>query len=309
MPFHDDHDPSLHLYSDDRYHCFASGDAVDLYADVKNIDSPVEAAYEFAEEFRIEVPGRDPVLEASIRERRDRERVLLAKATELHKLLEEYPNVRAWWEERGVGEELRCEFLLGATRDGGGATIPHFDHRGRVQGIVLRELAGGYTYPAIEEYAAYERPLMVFGDLGNDSDAYLVEGPIDALAVASVGATAVALGGSALSMTHRRDFLEIAERYPKKRFVALLDSDDASIEASRKVAAELYPAVKHAGVDFSEFADEGPRTRPTSSRPAGSRRSPSLSGRPPRSRRTSPCARLSALPTSTPKTRWVALTP
>jgi DNA primase len=43
-PFHDDHDPSLHLFPDGRFHCFvcrASGDAVDLYAHVKNIASSV----------------------------------------------------------------------------------------------------------------------------------------------------------------------------------------------------------------------------------------------------------------------------
>jgi DNA primase len=93
--FHDETEPSMHLYPEGRFHCFgcgASGDVVDLYAHAKEIESPIEALYELANEFGATLPGRDPHLEARLRERRVRERELLAESQRLQRNSTTTPN-------------------------------------------------------------------------------------------------------------------------------------------------------------------------------------------------------------------------
>jgi DNA primase len=53
-PDHQDDDPSMHLYHD-HAHCFACGfhgDVTDVWAAMRGLDRPVEAALDLAEEFR-----------------------------------------------------------------------------------------------------------------------------------------------------------------------------------------------------------------------------------------------------------------
>ena len=74
-----------------------------------------------------------------------------------------------------------------------------FWHRGRVHGLIRRKLEGEprYILPSAEELPDGHKPLFIPGSLGREI--FLVEGYIDALAVAATGKSAVAVGGTWIS--------------------------------------------------------------------------------------------------------------
>src|SRR5215217_367333 len=260
-PHHADSDPSCRIYPDDRYYCFAcgsGGDVSDFHAALRGLEPGVDATYAIAEEFGIELPDLDSGLEKRLRERRRRERELLGEARELHEKLANHPEIERWWEERGFSEELRREFLLGGSDPI--ATVPYWDRTGRPQAIITRNLGSEspkYQYPPIEEFASKTRPLMVFGPkISSGKSLFLVEGPLDGLAVAATGATAIALGGNRMSITQRQESVELVSGYSRLKFIPLLDGDEAGKEATVELLRDLYPHVLHAEVDYSVFNSE-----------------------------------------------------
>jgi DNA primase len=172
-PDHHDQDPSMHLY-DDHVHCFACGfhgDVTDVWAAQRGIDRPIEAALDLAGKFGIELPEVNSEARQKARERRDKEDLYLQQAKACHGTLARHPRVTEWWEARGFGQQLRERFLLGTNKDGTAAVIP-FWHRGRVQGLIRRNLAGEprYILPKAEEFAGGYRPLFIPGDHGQERD-------------------------------------------------------------------------------------------------------------------------------------------
>jgi DNA primase len=146
-PDHHDDNPSMHLY-DDHAHCFACGfhgDVTDVWAAMRGLDKPLEAALDLAREFGIELPEASPEASQKARERRDKEDLHLQQAKACHGALDRHPRVMEWWETRGFGQELRERFLLGTNKEGTAAVIP-FWHRGRVQGLIRRKLEGEPKY-------------------------------------------------------------------------------------------------------------------------------------------------------------------
>ncbi len=235
-PDHADRSPSFHAYADCRFHCYGCGwrgDATDLWAAVNGIEPGIEAALELAREFGVELPDADPAARREAEERRQRETELLGEAEGTHAALAEDPDVAEWWERRGFDESLRRRFLLVA--HGGAATIP-FWNRGRVEGLVTRRLRGEpkYELQKTEEFVRGYKPLFVPGPVR--AGAFLVEGYVDALALAALGYPAVAVGGTHMS-GRQLDELRLV---PGPIYV-LPDNDDSGDKAARRWVEELYP--------------------------------------------------------------------
>jgi Toprim-like len=167
--------------------------------------------------------------------RHQQEAEYLKQAEEYHEALVQYPSVVDWWEGRGFYEGLREKFLLGVTDDGHAATIP-FWNRGRVHGIVRRKLEGEpkYVLPKKEDLPAGYRPLFIPGRVREGM--FLVEGYVDALALAALGYGVAAVGGTYLNQKQ----LEELKRLPGQIYV-LPDADEEGRKAARRWVEELYP--------------------------------------------------------------------
>jgi DNA primase len=236
-PDHHDEDPSMHLY-EDHAHCFACGfhgDVTDVWAAMRGFDKPFEAALDLAGEFGIELPEVNPEACKKARERRDKEDLYLQQAKACHGALARHPRVTEWWEARGFGQEFRERFLLGTNKDGRAAVLP-FWHRGRVQGLIRRKLEGEpkYLYPKAEEFSGGYRPLFIPASVR--SGAFLTEGIVDALALAAVGESAIAVGGTGMS---RRQLREL-DAIPGPLYI-LPDADEEGAQAAREWVRKLYP--------------------------------------------------------------------
>jgi DNA primase len=236
-PDHPDANPSMHLYGD-HVHCFACdfhGDVTDVHAAIEGFSRAIEAALDLARKFGVELPEWDPEARRKIQERREKEDSYSKQAWACHRTLDGYPNVREWWEKRGFGQELRQRFLLGANEDGTAATIPYW-RRGRVQCLIERFLRGKskYLLPVSEKLPDGYKPLFIPGPL--KGEVFLVEGFIDALAVAALGESVVAIGGTGISREQMREL----ERIPSSLYI-LPDSDEEGAEAAHEWVRKLYP--------------------------------------------------------------------
>jgi DNA primase len=142
--------------------------------------------------------------------------------------------VANWWERRGFDEELRKRFLVGAV-DGAEASIP-FWNRGRVHGIVRRKLEGEpkYVLPKKEDFPVGHRPLFVPGPVKGEM--LLVEGYVDALALAALGYGVAAVGGTHANQQQMEELRRLSDR-----IYVLPDADEEGRKAARRWAEELYP--------------------------------------------------------------------
>jgi DNA primase len=117
----------------------------------------------------------------------------------------------------------------------GAAVIP-FWNRGRVEGFVRRYLEGEpkYKLQKAEKFVRGYRPLFIPGTA--HGEVFLVEGYVDALALAALGYSAVAVGG-----THASDRqLEELRRLPELIYI-LPDSDEPGNKAAREWVEKLCP--------------------------------------------------------------------
>ena len=247
-PEHPDNDPSMHNYGD-HVHCFACGfhgDVTDVRAAIKAFVRPIEAALDLAGEYGIELPEQDPEAQRRAQKRREKEDCYQKQAKACHKALCRHEDIVDWWEDRGFGEELRERFLLGANRDGTAAVIP-FWHRGRVQGLIRRKLDGEpkYLYPKAEDLPGGYRPLFIPGPVRAGS--FLVEGIVDALAVAALGESVVAIGGTNISREQREALMSL----PGPLYV-LPDADEEGQKAARKWVRDLYPKALLCPTEYGE---------------------------------------------------------
>jgi len=237
-PDHQDLNPSMHVYGDHTY-CFSCGfhgDVTDVYAAVHGLDRPIEAALELARKCGVELPEVDPKAQRKAQERRKKEGLYLQQARACHKALSLHEAVAGWWEKRGFCEELRERLLLGANK-GGTMAVISFWNRGRVKGLIHRKLRDEpkkYLYPNAEDFPEGHRPLFIPGSVR--AGAFLVEGIIDALAVAASGESAVAIGGTGIS----REQLRELERLPGPLYI-LPDADEEGAAAARQWVRYLYP--------------------------------------------------------------------
>jgi DNA primase len=236
-PDHDDEHPSFYVYDDDKFFCYGCrwrGDVVDLWAATKGLKPGMEAALDLAQEFSVDLPRASTKAKEAER-RRQLEAEYLKQAEEYHAVLSRHTRVVEWWEGRGFGDELRERFLLGVADDGAAATIP-FWNRGRVHGLIRRKLSGDpkYVLPKKEGFSAGHRPLFMPGRVREGM--FVVEGYIDALALATLGYGVAAVGG-----THpNREQLKGLRQLPGP-FYVLPDADEEGEKAARHLVEELYP--------------------------------------------------------------------
>src|SRR5215208_702846 len=254
-PDHHDDNPSMHLY-DDHAHCFACGfhgDVTDVWAAMRGFDKPLEAALDFAGEFAIEVPQANPEASQKARERRAKEDLYLQQAKACHEALSRHPRLREWWEARGFGKELREGFLLGTNKDGTAAVIP-FWHRGRVQGLLRRKLAGEprYILPKATELSGGYRPLFIPGPI--DREVFLVEGYIDALAIAITGRSVIAVGGTDISEAQSRELRKVLSE--DATIYILPDDDESGKEAARTWGRQYFPQAMVCPPSYGEAAKD-----------------------------------------------------
>jgi DNA primase len=247
-PGHEDTSPSMHNFGD-HVHCFSCsfhGDVVDLWAVKRGFGKALEAALDLAREYDIALPDVSPEVRRRALKRREKEDRYLRQAQACHRALEKHPHVREWWGGRGFGEELQQRFLLGVNRDGTAALIP-FWHRGRVQGFVRRKLEGApkYLYPKREEFTGGHRPLYIPGV--TRPSVFLVEGILDALAVAALGESVAAIGGTNIS----REQVEELRSIPGPLYV-LADDDKEGAEAARRWVQDFYPRAYLCPADYGE---------------------------------------------------------
>ncbi|PLS87629.1 MAG: hypothetical protein CYG60_00870 [Actinobacteria bacterium] len=249
FPEHEDNTPSFHCYPDQRFKCYGCrrhGDVTDLWAGVKGIEPGIEAALDLAREYGVELPQRDPEARKRAEEHRRQEAEYLRQAEVCHETLSLQARVADWWGRRRFGKELQERYLLGASPDGTEAVIP-FWHRGRVKGLIRRKLEGEpkYVYPKAEDFPEGYRPLFIPGPVRGE--AFLVEGIVDALALAALGAGAVAVGGTGIS---EHQMLEL-KRLSGSLYV-LPDADESGAEAAREWARALYPKALVCPAEYGE---------------------------------------------------------
>jgi DNA primase len=233
---HDDENPSFYAYPDGRFHCYGCGrhgDVVDLWATLKGLRPGIEAACDLAQEYGISLPEADLEATDKADERRRREAEYLEDAQKFHQALTRAQEVAEWWEQRGFDEDLRQRFLLGAHE--GAAVIP-FWTRGRVEGFIRRNLQGEpkYRLQRAEEFVRGYRPLFIPGALNGEM--FLVEGYVDALALAALGSSAIAIGGTHISDRQMEELMRI----PGRLYI-LPDDDGPGEEAARRWVEDLYP--------------------------------------------------------------------
>jgi DNA primase len=188
-----------------------------------------------AQEPGVNPPKVDSEAQEGAEERRSQEAEHLRQAQEAHKRLSERPNVAACWEDLRFNEELQEKFLLGSNDEGKAAIIP-FWNKGRVLGLIHRNLEGEpeYSLPREEEFPDGYRPLFVPGAVRGD--VFLVEGYVDALVTAALGFDAVAVGETNISQRQKEELM----RLPGLIYI-VPSSDEESEKAARQWVEDLYP--------------------------------------------------------------------
>jgi DNA primase len=237
-PDHEDNNTSFYLYPDSRFFCYGCrrhGDVVDLWALVKGLRPGLEAALDLAQEYGVDLPKTSPEARERAEQRREVEAEYLRQAEKHHEALSLQPHVIEWWEGRGFDEELCKRFMLGASEDGTAAAIP-FWHRGRVQGLIRRKLVGEpkYVLPKKNEFPYGHRPLFIAG--AAREGVVLVEGYVDALALAALGVDAAAIGGTVISKQQWDELWEL----PGPIYI-MPDDDEEGEKAARRWVEDLYP--------------------------------------------------------------------
>ncbi len=256
-PDHDDRDPSMHVYSE-HVHCYGcgwSGDVVDVWSVQKGLTRPIEAALDLAREFNVRLPEMSPEARQKAEEKREREADNLRLAQGCHAVLDQRAIVREWWQSRGFNSELRQRFLLGTNKDGTEAVIP-FWRRGRVLGHIRRSLEGDrkYILPKAEEFPEGYKPLFIPGaPLGKEI--FLVEGYIDALAVAVTGRSAIAVGGTGISDAQQAELAKLLGPEDARLYI-LPDADEEGAKAARTWAKRFFPRAMICTASYGEGAKD-----------------------------------------------------
>jgi DNA primase len=137
--------------------------------------------------------------------------------------------------------------LLGANENGTAAVIP-FWNRGRVQGLIHRNLEGEprYLYPKAEEFSRGYKPLFIPSSRVGGAT-FLVEGIVDALAVAVLGESAIAVGGTSISEEQMRELRNV----PGPLYI-LPDADEVGAKAARQWVWDLYPKALLCSAEYGE---------------------------------------------------------
>ncbi len=239
LPNHNDSTPSFYVYPDAHAHCYGCGfhgDVIDLWARLKGLQPGIEAALDLAREYYIQLPDRDPEEQRKADKRRQKEADYTWQAEAFYQSLASHPNVVAYLEQRGFSEELRRRFLLGANSDGSAVVIP-FWNRGRIQGLIRRQLyhKPKYILPQKEDFPSGYKPLLI--PSSKHGDLHIVEGYFDALAFAALNLNAIAVGGTGISQQQKAEL----ERLNGTLYI-FPDADDEGAKAAREMGERIISA-------------------------------------------------------------------
>lgn len=248
LPNHRDSTPSFNVYPDRHAHCYGCGfhgDVTDIWSAIRGLNPGIEAAIDLARTHSIRLPDRDPIKEAEEQSRRQQEIKYARIAKSSHEELLRQPRIAEYWQARGFDDELQKRFLLGSNRDGTSAIIP-FWHRGRIYGIIRRQLQRDpkYLLPEAKNFPNGYKPLFIPTAL--QGDVYIVEGFVDALALAAMGFNVVAIGGNKISSKQ----LEDLQRFSEDLFI-LPDADRSGVLAEEWTRL-LYPRSKICPAEYGE---------------------------------------------------------
>jgi len=189
-------------------------------------------------------------------ERSQKEADALEMARCVHAAMEEHRHqAREWWVSRGFCADSRQTFLLGSSGFGPippAAIIP-FWHRGRVMGLIRRQLEGDpkYILPKAEEFPDGYRPLFIPGPLGHEI--HLVEDYINALAVTACGRSAIAIGGTEISEAQSAELWKVV---PEDATIYILTDDESGQEAARAWGREFFPRARVCHPSYGEAAKD-----------------------------------------------------
>jgi DNA primase len=105
-----------------------------------------------------------------------------------------------------------------------------------VQGLIRRKLVGEpkYVLPKKNEFPYGHRPLFIAG--AAREGVVLVEGYVDALALAALGVDAAAIGGTVISKQQWDELWEL----PGPIYI-MPDDDEEGEKAARRWVEDLYP--------------------------------------------------------------------
>ena len=127
------------------------------------------------------------------------------------------------------------KFLVGDKQSSyfGRIIIPFYDNKNRVFFFQARTLFGDtlkYLNPSFEECNVKSSDILFPFD-NKEDDLFIVEGPLDAITVQSVGLNATSLQGSAIS----KNQISLIKRAKIKKIIISMDNDDAGKIAEKKI--------------------------------------------------------------------------
>lgn len=231
-PWHNDHDPSLHIYPDHVY-CFACGmtaDAITFVCKMENLT--FDEAVKFLLEYRRPTRVKQQAVTTAV----DAEEVY-----QPHQRLMGLPSwsyAWRWLSNRGLGTPIVRDLTVGWT--GKAYSIPHFANgtafnvKYRVHPQYLRE--GEHKYTSLPHHGfSFPYPWDFFRlHHGNSPVLFVVEGEFDAMVLLQASLPALSIpSGAGTSWSPWTAFFR---RF--KHIFVLYDMDEAGTIAARKLVEE-----------------------------------------------------------------------
>ncbi len=226
-PFHNDQTPSM-SFKDGRFKCFgcdASGDAIDLVARLKHLNT-TEAAQNITEVFHIHTPA--PV----------QKKPALTNHEPLSKYIDQCigafavaPAAQMYLQGRGFTGESMIRFRFGFDPQRNAIVIPYGE---KTQYYTSRSVADKRFFKPRTEDAGPE-PLFYEESLDQDAPVFVVESAFCALSIMQEGCSAVATCGTGTRKLI--DAIKVREIVPP--IIVCMDRDSAGDEAAEKLCTQL----------------------------------------------------------------------
>lgn len=288
-PFHDDKNPSLSVFPEGNYHCFACGEKGNYVSYLMKTQAmTVKEAYEKIES----LTGVKLGIDENPEKKKFHELNELAAQFYMRQL-DKAPNVRDYLIKRGITDESIKRFRLGCTADASTSLykelksngfspqeirkaglirtsderdffqqrlmIPIINGDDKIHGFAGRSLlkGNGAKYINSPETAFFKKSSLFFGlnqeGIRSHGHIIIVEGYFDAIAFHQKGYNnAVALMGTVISDRH----VELIKRTTNKVVVAC-DGDDAGQKATVRIVKQLITQEKILDISVADF-DEDP---------------------------------------------------
>jgi DNA primase len=224
--------------------CNAGGDVISLAQAHHGLDLPWQAAMKLAEEYNIEAPQIDPKVRQLLERRRAHFERVAHHAQQMFEQTQ--PEYAEWWAGRSFTPEMQEQFLLSGQKlyEGRYATFPLTANK-QMYCFVGRNIdddpnAPKYIAPKEENLppGMTQQPLFVPAPI-RKGGFYLVEGYIDALALAASGHQAVAIGGTNPGELREAQLLELCDKAGPAYIIP--DKDETGVKTAREWAKLLYP--------------------------------------------------------------------